>query len=609
MEQRTPTGTPTDRSCVKYGDGPETLTYCSLGTHGPSRGAAERERERVIHHHPMKKLIYHCLLGALLPIVSASAQPVAWLEHYGEPGNVRFDDGALLTSDQEGNVYAAAQFAGPHLDLGDTALVSEADDWMLLKYDADGNLLWTRAIHSACFIPSPIDMIQLLDIAFDENNDQVIVSGQYTSIQYYPNDTLYGECGNGQHGFIASFSADGVHQWARRVNGYEVWLQSIVIANDGIHIFGFTRVGGGTFYGTPNQAIALGSFHALYSSSGALLTAENISSAGVEVYDAAVVANEHFVLCGYTPTSGTLLGNPITTVPDATIGFVVSSDLAGTVDWMETFTSANIAAADGCAVGPSGIILVSGGFTGDAAFSLDTLFAPDVYNGFVIALHPDGTIQWIRQLASSGNGGLDAPQFDATGHVLLSGGYAGVMQLGTATLPSMAERSGFLASIDTNGVWQAAYGMGKIYRGSYLCPGPDGIYFSCNSDSSWVMGSYTVDYPVGTPDPYNTFLIIGKLDSLSGFTGISPMPLQEGDLHIYANPNAGTCTIDLPEQLRLTDDLMLSIFDQTGHLVQRMPMRYTNEGVALDIRAQAKGIYHVELGDGRQRYTGTIVFE
>ena len=41
----------------------------------------------------------------------------------------------------------------------------------------------------------------------------------------------------------------------------------------------------------------------------------------------------------------------------------------------------------------------------------------------------------------------------------------------------------------------------------------------------------------------------------------------------------------------------------------QLPLRYTNDGVALDIRAQAKGIYHVELGDGSQRYSGTIVFE
>jgi hypothetical protein len=80
-------------------------------------------------------------------------------------------------------------------------------------------------------------------------------------------------------------------------------------------------------------------------------------------------------------------------------------------------------------------------------------------------------------------------------------------------------------------------------------------------------------------------------------------------LHIYANPNNGLCTIDLPEELRLTDDLMLSVFDNTGQLVQRVPLRYNEQGVRLDIRAQARGIYHVELGDGQQRYTGTIVFE
>jgi len=87
------------------------------------------------------------------------------------------------------------------------------------------------------------------------------------------------------------------------------------------------------------------------------------------------------------------------------------------------------------------------------------------------------------------------------------------------------------------------------------------------------------------------------------------LALEEGELHIYANPNKGMCMIDLPEQLRYTADLALLIYDQQGQLVQRVPMRYTTEGVALDISAQAKGIYHVELGDGKQRYTGTIVFE
>jgi hypothetical protein len=96
---------------------------------------------------------------------------------------------------------------------------------------------------------------------------------------------------------------------------------------------------------------------------------------------------------------------------------------------------------------------------------------------------------------------------------------------------------------------------------------------------------------------------------LSGFSGVQQMPLVDQGLHIYANPNNGLCTIDLPDALRPTNDLMLSIYDQQGQLVQRAPLTFLEDGIRLDIRAQAKGIYHVELGDGRQRYTGTIVFE
>ncbi len=46
-----------------------------------------------------------------------------------------------------------------------------------------------------------------------------------------------------------------------------------------------------------------------------------------------------------------------------------------------------------------------------------------------------------------------------------------------------------------------------------------------------------------------------------------------------------------------------------GELIRRLPLPRPGSEVKLDIRAQAKGVYHVELGDGRQRYTGTIVFE
>lgn len=47
-----------------------------------------------------------------------------------------------------------------------------------------------------------------------------------------------------------------------------------------------------------------------------------------------------------------------------------------------------------------------------------------------------------------------------------------------------------------------------------------------------------------------------------------------------------------------------------GRLVDAVPLRLDRQGrVEVDIRAQAKGLYHLELLDGARRYIGKIVFE
>ncbi len=92
-------------------------------------------------------------------------------------------------------------------------------------------------------------------------------------------------------------------------------------------------------------------------------------------------------------------------------------------------------------------------------------------------------------------------------------------------------------------------------------------------------------------------------------TSIAPKTSLDGQLLIYANPNDGTCLIELPESVQFTEGLVLKISDSQGRLVQSIPIRRSEEKIALDIRAQAKGMYPVELTDGKQRYTGTIVFQ
>jgi N-methylhydantoinase B/oxoprolinase/acetone carboxylase alpha subunit len=67
--------------------------------------------------------------------------------------------------------------------------------------------------------------------------------------------------------------------------------------------------------------------------------------------------------------------------------------------------------------------------------------------------------------------------------------------------------------------------------------------------------------------------------------------------------------VELPNAITAGSDLVLTIFDAQGRVVQQAPLRMHQGTVELDIQAQAKGIYHVELQDGNRRYTGRIVFE
>jgi hypothetical protein len=87
------------------------------------------------------------------------------------------------------------------------------------------------------------------------------------------------------------------------------------------------------------------------------------------------------------------------------------------------------------------------------------------------------------------------------------------------------------------------------------------------------------------------------------------MPGGGGQLLIYANPNQGTCSIELPPELLHEQGLELRILDAQGRVVQEGPLNITEGTVHLDIRAQAAGTYMAEVVNGNTRYTGRIVFE
>jgi hypothetical protein len=82
----------------------------------------------------------------------------------------------------------------------------------------------------------------------------------------------------------------------------------------------------------------------------------------------------------------------------------------------------------------------------------------------------------------------------------------------------------------------------------------------------------------------------------------------ENQLLIYPNPTTGNCSITIPEEFLYESNLILSIYDNSGKLLQQIPIENGFENFNLQLEHKATGVYPVVLGNGRKSYKGKVVF-
>lgn len=407
--------------------------------------------------------------------------------------------------------------------------------------------------------------------------------------------------------FIASYDTAGTCLWAKGARGYRVGVGKVLVDHiSNVFVIGAAVIGGAIFQEPSPVSIPSGGFIAKYGPNGALLDADRVLTNGVLV-DATWTSGTEWVLAGYGSPGAMLYDDPllITTGHDA--GFVASADTVGNGNWITLFGSDSVAQVSQCVVNNS-TVYASGYFIDNLILPNDTIDSdPGTMTFFITALDGStGEVERIVPIRSIEQVLLYDLKMGPDGDLYAFGRFKENLVFTNATIASDHSNNGFVARFNSSGQCQAAWSFGPINlgRGSVL-PSENGLYVSCDYDSTLVLGPTTITAShEGLSD-----LFLAKFGELTGFTGIQTRMAPNESLHIYANPNNGLCTIDLPRSLRATSDLVLSVYDQTGHLVQRVPLRFTIEGVRLDIRAQARGVYHIELNDGSQRYAGTIVFE
>jgi hypothetical protein len=321
----------------------------------------------------------------------------AFVSKYNAAGNLQWTrqlgtssyDGAVgVSADGLGNVYISGVTSG---SLGGTN--AGGDDAFVSKYDIAGNLKWTRQLGTG-----------ENDASFNVSADglgNVYISG-------YTDGSLGGPYAGGHDAFVTKYDAAGNLQWTRQLGTGE-YDASFNVSADGlgnVYISGYTA---GNLDGT--NAGGQDAFVSKYNAAGNLQWTRQLGTSSNDV-SGGVSADGlgNVYISGNTDGS---LGGPNAGSADV---FVAKYDAAGNLQWTRQLgTSSN-----DYGVGVSANGLGSVYLTGRTFGSLGGTNAGNS-DAFVSKYDAAGNFQWTRQLGTASYEESDGVSADGAGAVYISG--------------------------------------------------------------------------------------------------------------------------------------------------------------------------------------------
>jgi hypothetical protein len=559
----------------------------------------------------MKKQVHVPLCAFLLLCGHLTAQPVQWIKHWGG-SDLLFGSGhsgLAITTGPNGLIYGTGRLGRSIGFDGHFLTKSGDDDILVICWDSLGSALWARNYGAATTNDQP-NFEAGEEIAYDPINQRVIIGGIYHDEFTIGSDTVQGALDNKSRFVIAALDASGQPIWSRAAVGNNM-AELMDLASDAAgNVFAFGFLSGiPAFYGDQPYYLQSGGFEAKISPTGELLHARRAMISG-SISAASFRDNDTWILAGETTNTGVLYGQPLV-MPNinGNHSYVAEVDTNGTMHWAVPIQSHYHAAIQDCIYAADGNIYFYGFYDYDLYIQNDTLLSADPQEYFLGSLTGTGQLRWIKGINETELRGGWIPDFavDTAGNSYVSGCFEDTLVVEGDTITVDHIYPAFVSHFDSNGNVLGVWNYGPAFYPPGVCVTDQGSLLVSGTYFNEPLEFGLVTVPL--TDPWFDDIFLAKVPSLEGFTAISRAAEQSDALHIYANPNNGLCTIELPQSLRMTHELVLSVFDNTGQLVQRLPLTTGSEGIKLDIRAQAKGIYHVELGDGEQRYSGSIVFE
>ncbi len=538
-------------------------------------------------------------IGFMGIIGSSFSQTCNWASQAGGTG----DEGAYrMAMDRQGNTYI---FGGTSSDsccfLTDTIRAGNNNVLFIAKYNTMGTEQWVKEISGGNIYPGT--SISMGGMKYDTVSDCLLVSGTFYYRVFFGDTLLTGE---ELTVFILKMSTDGEILWVRTAGGigadhaYDLAVDEL----GNVYISGFNQHSA-TF---GNITIPPGGFLAKYDANGNLQWAENKFRADPISYCEAFPMN----LSYYNQTlfvNGDAINDTVKIDTFMAINsssfnsiYLAAFNTQGETQWLKLVKGSAGLSGQRITVDGSGNFYITGVFHQIGIFENDTLRNNNGYFDCFLAKYTNnGSLIWVKQLASTDKAYGRGIALDDGGNPYLSGDFSGSATFGNTTLVSGSTSDFFITRFSSDGICQGVRQYNQGVLPALLLDQAGNLSMAGSFENTLVIGSNTFNSRGGSD------IFIANCSPITGLE--EPQKNEQNTLLIYANPNTGKCNITIPDEFKNDKNLRLQIFDNKGRLIQQAAVENTEDKIKLNIEAQAKGMYTAILSNGTKSYSGKIVFE
>jgi len=497
------------------------------------------------------------------------------------------------------DIFLIGEYGGTLYLPNDTLYSNGNNDIFIAKFDANGINLWSKSLGGDY---QQGNYFESASGVYDSNCNCIYVAGTFKNTIDFGSGITLTSSSVASDNFIARMELDGTFDWAKKFGGMGMENDPKVYVNDSGKIYLLTQTEDSAYFDTIH--IGPGGAIVQYDSLGNCISAEI-------KFTAPVFNNTNGVFLNFIGTDLVLYGlyrsipfqlDTATLITKGNYdGFMARADSNGHVKWIKSFGNGGVDYVQSLDIDDSNNIYFTGGFQDSISLGGTTLInsGTDI---IVAKFDSAGNFIWDKQMYASGNSNFgNYLTSDGNGNCYVAGSFSDTAQFGTTEISTSNQFDMFLSRFSSSGTCMGVTHFGKADCFNLVIDNSGSVYTAGVFFDSVDIGSTSLGSYLGQD------IYLAKHDAISGIE--EEEKHSKNQLVIYANPTQGTCNITIPYEFRHGRNLTLSIYDNTGKLIQQGNVEMNEEKVRVNLEAEAKGIYNVTLSNGKKNYMGKIIFE